>query len=74
MSMAEEDDIELYLAHPIWVWQTTTETGRWVMEHTEKDLLWYSSLNPNGFSYDIAIVASLSEPAAVEFHLRFGII
>lgn len=74
MSLADCDDIEIYIAHPIWVWQTTTEIGQWVMDRTQQDLVWYSSLNPNGLSFDIAIVAALSEPTAVEFHLRYGVI
>lgn len=74
MSLADCDDIEVYLAHPIWIWLTTTEIGQWVTDNTQQELVWHSSINSKNYSFDIAIVAALSEPAAVEFHLRFGVI
>lgn len=68
-SMGDVDDVDIYVAQPIWEWQQT-EQGRWVMEHAQ-DLRYYTSADPVTFGYRISIRGELEEKNATEYFLRW---
>jgi hypothetical protein len=70
-SMSDVDDIDVYVAEPIWQWQQT-EHGRWVMAHAE-DLKYYTSADLNTFGHRVSIRGKIQEgPHLTEYLLRYG--
>lgn len=68
--MADVDDVEIYVAEPIWKWQQT-EQGQWVMAHAQ-DLKYYTSSDPATFGYQVTIRGELdSGPLLTEYLLRW---
>jgi len=51
--MGDVDDIDIYVAQPIYEWQQT-EQGRWVMEHAH-DLIYHTAADPATFGYRVSI-------------------
>lgn len=69
--MGDVDDVDIYVAKPIYEWQQT-EHGRWVMEHAQ-DLRYNTGADPNTFGYRITIVGEIDEgPLVTEYLLRWG--
>jgi len=70
-TMADVDDIDVYVAEPIWQWQQT-EQGQWVMSHAE-DLRYYTSTDPSTFGHRVSIRGRISEgPELTEYLLKYG--
>lgn len=69
-SMGDVDDVDIYVAQPIWEWQQT-EKGRWVMEHAQ-DLRYDTNVDPDSFGYRIRIRGELEEKQATEYFLRWN--
>jgi hypothetical protein len=67
--MGDVDDVEIYVAQPIYEWQQTPQ-GRWCMEHAE-NLQYLTGLDPEGFGYKITITGDLEDKLATEFLLRW---
>ena len=66
--MGDVDDLDIYVAQPIWEWQQT-EKGRWVMEHAQ-DLRYHTSAAT--FGYRIRISGDLDDKQATEYFLRWN--
>jgi len=70
-TMGDVDDVDIYVAEPIWRWQQT-DAGRWVMEHA-KDLRYYTSADHNTFGYRVSIRGEIEEgPQLTEYLLKYG--
>ena len=67
--MGDVDDVEIYVAQPIYEWQQTPQ-GRWCMEHAE-NLHYLTALDPSSFGYKITITGDLEDKLATEFLLRW---
>ena len=68
--MGDVDDVEIYVAQPIYEWQQTAQ-GRWCTEHAE-NLHYLTALNPSSFGYRITITGDLEDKLATEFLLRWN--
>lgn len=68
--MGDVDDLEIYVAQPIWEWQQTPQ-GKWVMENAT-DLAYYTHPDPSTFGHRIAIRGELEEKKATEYFLRWN--
>jgi hypothetical protein len=68
-TMGDVDDVEIYVAQPIYEWQQT-EQGKWCMEHAE-NLHWLTGFDPTSFGYRITITGDLEDKLATEFLLRW---
>jgi hypothetical protein len=70
-TMGDVDDIDIYVAEPIWRWQQT-EQGKWVMKHAH-NLRYDTSVDPNTFGYFIRIRGEIDEsPQLTEYLLKYG--
>ena len=70
-TMGDVDDVDIYVAEPIWRWQQT-DAGRWVMEHAE-DLRYYTRADHNTFGYRVSIRGRIDEgPHLTEYLLKYG--
>jgi hypothetical protein len=68
-TMGDVDDVEIYVAQPIYEWQQT-EQGRWCTEHAT-NLHWLTGFDPTSFGYRITITGDLEDKLATEFLLRW---
>ena len=68
--MSDVDDVEIYVAQPIYEWQQTPQ-GRWCTELAE-NLHYLTGFDPNGFGYRITITGDLEDKLATEFLLRWN--
>jgi len=68
--MGDVDDIDVYVAQPIWEWQQT-EQGKWVMEHAN-DLKYYTSADSTTFGHRVTIRGEIAEgPRLTEYFLKY---
>lgn len=70
-TMSDVDDIEIYVASPIWDWQQSEE-GCWVMEHAVNEPYWVQNIDSNSLSYRIRIMARLSEKDQIFWKLKWA--
>ena len=69
-SMGDVDDVDIYVAQPIYEWQQS-EKGQWIMENAT-DLKYYTMPDPNTFGYKISIRGYIQEgPLLTEYLLRY---
>ena len=62
------DDIEVYVAEPIYQWQQTDE-GKWAMEKAE-DIYWTTRLDHEYFGHLVQIIGTLSDKYATFYTLK----
>ena len=67
--MGDVEDVEIYVAQPIYEWQQT-EAGKWCMEHAE-NLHYLTEFDPIVFGYQITIAGDLKDKLVTEFLLRW---
>jgi hypothetical protein len=67
--MGDVDDVEIYVAQPIYEWQQT-DAGKWCMEHAT-NLHYLTGFDPTGFGYRVTITGDLEDKLATEFLLRW---
>ena len=67
-TMGDCDDIEIYVAEPIYQWQQTPE-GKFCMEKAE-DVYWTSVIDPASFGHRIKIIGTLSEKYSTFYALK----
>ena len=70
--MTDVDDIEIYVAQPIWEWQQT-DAGKWVMEHSEPEPVWTTGWDQFNYGIRVVITANLKDEDATYFNLKWGI-
>lgn len=69
--MGDVDDLDVYVAQPIYEWQQT-EKGRWVMENAY-NLTYHTSPDQNMWGHRVIIRGEIGEgPKLTEYFLRFG--
>lgn len=68
--MGDVDDLEIYVAQPIWEWQQT-EQGKWCNKHCE-DLRWNWWADMYNFGYIITIDGKLCGEDLTYFLLKWG--
>lgn len=69
--MGDVEDIDIYVAHPIWEWQQS-EAGCWVMGNAEEEPYWIQNMDINSLGYRIRIMARLSEKNETFWRLKWG--
>ena len=70
-SMGDVDDVDIYVAQPIYEWQQT-EQGKWVMEHAN-NLTYHTAPDPYKFGYRITISGEMDTGAQLtEYLLKYG--
>ena len=69
-TMGDVDDVDIYVAQPIWEWQQT-DKGRWAMAHAT-DLTYHTYPDPNTFGYKVTIRGDLEEKKATEYYLKWN--
>lgn len=68
--MGDVDDVDIYVAQPIWEWQQT-EQGRWVMKHA-RDLVYHTVPDPHTFGYRVTITGKMDPgPRLTEYLLKW---
>jgi len=69
-TMGDVDDVDIYVAQPIWEWQQT-EQGKWVMENCSDPKY---QIGPDGQSWGhrVRLYGELDEKDAVYFQLKWG--
>ena len=67
--MGDVDDVDIYVAPPIFQWQQT-EQGRWVMEHAT-NLEYHSQIDQTTWGTRIIITGDLEDIKATEYFLRW---
>ena len=69
--MGDVDDIDVYVAEPIYKWQQTDQ-GQWAMSHAQ-NLRYYTSPDPTTFGHSITIAGELPEgPLLTEYLLKWS--
>ena len=66
--MGDVDDLEIYVAEPIYEWQQTPE-GKWAMEKAE-DIYWTTQPNYEYFGHLVQIIGTLSDKYATFYALK----
>lgn len=67
-TMGDVDDVEIYVASPIYEWQQT-EHGRWVMRHG-RDPQYHINIDPISYGYQVIITAHITPKRWTEYILR----
>jgi hypothetical protein len=67
-TMGDVDDVEVYMAQPIYEWQQT-EHGQWVMKNG-KDPTYHINADPVTYGYQIVITAHITPKRWTEYILR----
>ena len=68
--MGDVDDIDIYVAQPIYEWQQT-EQGKWVMQHAQ-NLTYHTSPDLRTFGYRITICGEIEQgPQLTEYLLKY---
>ena len=68
--MGDVDDIDVYVAEPIYKWQQT-EQGKWVMQNVH-DLQYRTCPEPHTFGYRVDICGKIDEgPLLTEYFLKW---
>lgn len=70
-SIADVDDVELYIGGPLYQWQNSAE-GKFVFEHSIQTPEWHKYLNPSSYNATIVVVAIMEEKHFTEYYLKFG--
>ena len=68
-SMGDVEDVDIYVAQPIYEWQQTKK-GKWCMENAT-NLKYWTNPDPYTFGYKIRITGDMEDKIAFEFKLRF---
>jgi len=68
--MTDVDDIEIYVAEPLWKWETS-EPGRWIMEHAVETPCWTTGWDISRYGMRVSIRARLTEEDATFFTLKY---
>ena len=69
--LSDVEDPEIYLAEPILAWQSS-EAGQWIMTHAAQPPYWIKTMDLTSYTYQIRIMARLSEQNQTFFKLKWG--
>ena len=68
--MGDVDDVEIYVAQPIYEWQQTP-AGKWCMANAT-NLHYLTGFDTAGYGYKITITGDLEDKLATEYLLRWN--
>ena len=69
-SMGDVDDVDIYVAQPIYEWQQT-EQGKWVMQHAQ-NLTYHTAPDLHTFGYRVTITGDIDlGPQLTEYLLKW---
>lgn len=69
-SMGDVDDVDIYVAQPIYEWQQTDQ-GKWVMQHAQ-NLTYHTAPDLHTFGYRVAITGDIDPgPQLTEYLLKW---
>lgn len=68
-SMGDVEDVDIYVADPIYQWQQT-DNGKFIMERALETPTYQTSLDHEKFGYKVAIIAVLSGADATFYTLK----
>ncbi len=66
--MGDVDDVEIYVAQPIYEWQQT-DHGKWVMKNG-RDPQYHINADPISYGYQVVITAHITPKRWTEYVLR----
>jgi hypothetical protein len=69
--LSDVEDPEIYLAEPVSAWEKS-EAGQWIMTHAAQQPYWIKTMNPASYTYQIRIMARLSEQNQTFFQLKWS--
>lgn len=69
--MGDVDDLEIYIAQPIWEWKQTDQ-GKFVIDNTVKQCVIERHIDHFSFGYKIQVRAFLEKKKLAEYYLRWG--
>lgn len=69
--LSDSDDVEIYVAAPIWEWQQS-EAGSWIMDHAVNKPYWIQNIDRNTYGYHIKVMARLSDQDQTFWRLKWG--
>ncbi len=69
-TMGDVDDIDIYIAQPIWEWQQT-DAGRYIMEHAVEQPYWTRNMDYNTWGHKYRIMARLNEKDQLFWELKW---
>ena len=69
-TMGDVDDVDIYVAQPIWEWQQT-EQGRWVMAHC-CDPKYQVQPDSSNWGHRVRLYGELEDQDATFFQLKWG--
>ncbi len=67
-TMGDVDDVEIYIAQPIYEWQQT-DHGKWVMKNG-RDPQYHINADPVAYGYQVVITAHITPKRWTEYVLR----
>ncbi len=67
-TMGDVDDVEIYIAQPIYEWQQT-DHGKWVMKNG-RDPQYHINADPISYGYQVVITAHITPKRWTEYVLR----
>jgi hypothetical protein len=71
-NLGDVEDPDLYAGQPLWEWQSS-ESGKWVMEHSVETPMWQRHVDHSTFFYQYVIVAYLKEKDQTFWALKWGL-
>ena len=69
-TMGDVDDVDIYVAQPIYEWQQT-EQGKWAMANAT-DVVYYTHADVHTFGHKITIQGELEDKKATEYYLKWA--
>ena len=69
--LGDVEDPEVYAAQPIYEWEQT-EQGRWLHEHSYKQMEWKIAINYDTYGYKVIISAWLAEKDLTYYMLKWS--
>lgn len=69
-TMGDVDDVDIYVAQPIWEWQQT-EKGQWVMAHCS-DPRYHIMPDGSSWGHRVKLYGELEDKDATFFQLKWG--
>ena len=70
--LGDVEDPEVYAAQPIYEWEQT-EQGKWLKEHSYKQMEWKIAINYDTYGYKVIISAWLEDKDLTYYTLKWSI-
>ena len=70
-ALGDVEDPEVYAAQPIYEWEQT-EQGKWLKEHSYKQMEWKIAINYDTYGYKVIISAWLEDKDLTYYMLKWN--